>query len=85
MRRRRDSDRRWLTWSITDRYGIDHVGLGSEFFEGESCVRFERFFRRRYPAIVGNYTTTIAKVMGGNFLRVHRGSGVTNHSVRMVM
>jgi membrane dipeptidase len=84
---------------VADRCGIDHVGLGSDFFEGESWVRFERFFRRRYPAIVGNYTidtvyvegfgraddypalpaalrrrgfteADIAKVLGGNFLRV---------------
>lgn len=84
---------------VADRYGIDHVGLGSDFFEGEFWVRFERFFRRRYPAIVGNYTidtvyvdgfcraddypalsavlrrrgfaeSDIAKVLGGNFLRV---------------
>ena len=84
---------------VADHWGIDHVGLGSDFFEGESWVRFERFFRRRYPAIVGNYTidtvyvdgfcraddypalpaalrrrgfseTDIAKVLGGNFLRV---------------
>lgn len=84
---------------IAERWGIDHVGLGSDFFEGESLIRFERFFRRRYPAIVGDYTLDtiyaqgfgcvddlpllrpalrrrgftdpeIAKVLGGNFLRV---------------
>jgi len=84
---------------VADRCGIDHVGLGSDFFEGESWVRFERFFRRRYPAIVGDYTidtvyvegfsraddypallaalrrrgfaeADVAKVLGGNFLRV---------------
>ena len=41
---------------IAERWSIDHVGIGSDFFEGESWIRFERFFRRRYPAIVGNYT-----------------------------
>ena len=41
---------------IADLVGIDHVGIGSDFFEGESPIRFERFFRRRYPAIVGRYT-----------------------------
>ena len=84
---------------IAERWGIDHVGLGSDFFDGESLIRFERFFRRRYPAIVGDYTldtiyaegfgcvddlpalraalrrrgfadADIAKVLGGNFLRV---------------
>ncbi|HEX7075538.1 MAG TPA: membrane dipeptidase [Hyphomicrobiaceae bacterium] len=84
---------------VGERFGIDHVGIGSDFFEGESFIRFERFFRRRYPAIVGSYTmetvytegfeaiddfallpqalkrrgftdAEIAKVLGGNFLRV---------------
>jgi membrane dipeptidase len=84
---------------VADRWGVDHVGLGSDFFEGESWVRFERFFRRRYPAIVGDYDINtvyvegferandypalpaalrrrgfgeadIAKVLGGNFVRV---------------
>lgn len=41
---------------IADLVGVDHVGVGSDFFEGESPIRFERYFRRRYPAIVGNYT-----------------------------
>ena len=39
-----------------DKMGIDHVGIGSDFFEGESIVRFEKFFRRRYPEVVGHYT-----------------------------
>ena len=29
------------------------------FFEGESPIRFERFFRRRYPAIVGYTIDTV--------------------------
>jgi membrane dipeptidase len=40
---------------VADKFGVDHVGIGSDFFEGESWVRFERFFRRRYPSIVGHY------------------------------
>lgn len=84
---------------VAEKFGIDHVGIGSDFFEGESWVRFERFFRRRYPSIVGRYAmdtvyaegfgivdhfvdlpgalrrrgfadADIAKVLGGNFLRV---------------
>jgi len=84
---------------MADHFGIDHVGIGSDFFEGESEVRFERFFRRRYPSIVGRYSIDtvyaegfgivdhfgglpdalrrrgfgepdIAKILGGNFLRV---------------
>ena len=87
---------------VAERFGIDHVGIGSDFFEGESWVRFERFFRRRYPSIVGRYTidtvyaercgivddfaglpdalrrrgfgeADVAKVLGGNFLRVFEG------------
>lgn len=40
---------------VAERFGVDHVGIGSDMFEGESYVRFERFFRRRYPEIVGGY------------------------------
>ncbi|MGF7159891.1 membrane dipeptidase [Rhodoligotrophos appendicifer] len=40
---------------VAERFGIEHVGIGSDMFEGESYVRFERFFRRRYPEIVGQY------------------------------
>jgi membrane dipeptidase len=40
---------------VADKFGVDHVGIGSDLFEGESWVRFERFFRRRYPSIVGQY------------------------------
>ncbi|MBV9784561.1 MAG: membrane dipeptidase [Acidisphaera sp.] len=84
---------------VADRWGIDHVGIGSDFFEGESLIRFERVFRQRYPSIVGEYTIDtvyaegfervddfavlpaalrsrgfaeceVAKVLGGNMLRV---------------
>lgn len=84
---------------VAEKFGIDHVGIGSDMFEGESFVRFERFFRRRYPSIVGGYDMDtvyakgfgvvddfaampdalrrrgfaeddVAKVLGGNFLRV---------------
>jgi membrane dipeptidase len=44
------------------------VGIGSDFFEGESPIRFERYFRRRYPAIVGHYT--IDTVYAEGFERV---------------
>lgn len=40
---------------VAENFGIEHVGIGSDMFEGESYVRFERFFRRRYPEIVGGY------------------------------
>jgi membrane dipeptidase len=49
---------------IAERWGIDHVGIGSDFFEGESWICFERFFRRRYPAIVGKYTMVTIYVEG---------------------
>jgi membrane dipeptidase len=44
--------------------GIDHVGIGSDFFDGESLVRFERFFRRRYPDTVRHYTVDTVYVDG---------------------
>jgi membrane dipeptidase len=39
-----------------DLIGVDHVGIGSDFFEGESLVRFEHLFRVRYPDVVRHYT-----------------------------
>ncbi len=41
---------------VADLVGVDHVGIGSDFFEGESLVRFERFFRVRYPDVIRHYT-----------------------------
>jgi membrane dipeptidase len=49
---------------IADLVGIDHVGIGSDFFDGESLVRFERFFRRRYPDTVRDYTINTVYVDG---------------------
>jgi membrane dipeptidase len=49
---------------IADLIGIDHVGIGSDFFEGESPIRFERYFRRRYPAIVSHYTIDTVYAQG---------------------
>ena len=49
---------------VADRFGVDHVGIGSDFFEGESRVRFERFFRRRYPSIVGQYNIDTVYAQG---------------------
>lgn len=53
---------------VADLVGVDHVAIGSDFFEGESPIRFERYFRRRYPAIVGHYT--IDTVYAEGFERV---------------
>ena len=41
---------------LADLVGVGHVGIGSDFFEGESEVRFERFFRVRYPEVIRHYT-----------------------------
>jgi len=49
---------------VADLVGIDHVGIGSDFFEGESPIRFERYFRRRYPAIIGHYTIDTVYAQG---------------------
>lgn len=49
---------------VADLVGIDHVGIGSDFFDGESLVRFERFFRLRYPEIVREYTIDTVYVDG---------------------
>ena len=49
---------------VADLVGIDHVGVGSDLFEGESEVRFEMFFRLRYPDIVRHYTKDTAYAEG---------------------
>ena len=49
---------------VAELVGVDHVGVGSDFFEGESPIRFERYFRRRYPAIVGRYTIDTVYAQG---------------------
>lgn len=41
---------------VADLVGVEHVGIGSDLFEGESEVRFERFFRIRYPEVIRQYT-----------------------------
>ena len=40
---------------VADLVGVDHVGVGSDFFESESPVRFHAFFRVRYPEVFGDY------------------------------
>ena len=40
---------------VADLVGVDHVGIGSDFFESESPVRFHAFFRVRYPEVFGEY------------------------------
>jgi membrane dipeptidase len=41
---------------VAELVGVDHVGIGSDFFEGESLVRFEHLFRVRYPDVIRHYT-----------------------------
>lgn len=55
---------------VAELVGIDHVGVGTDFFEGESDVRFEKFFRLRYPEVVGGYTRRTVYARG--FDRVAR-------------
>ena len=49
---------------VADLVGVDHVGIGSDFFEAESPIRFERFFRTRYPDLIRNYTLETVYVEG---------------------
>ncbi|MBM3542110.1 MAG: hypothetical protein FJX51_08685, partial [Alphaproteobacteria bacterium] len=49
---------------VADLVGVDHVGIGSDFFEAESLIRFERFFRTRYPELIRNYTLDTVYVDG---------------------
>jgi membrane dipeptidase len=77
---------------VAERVGIDHVGVGSDFFEGESVIRFERFFRRRYPAVVRNYTIDTVYAEGfetvGDFAALPdalRSRGFSEEDVRKVL
>ena len=49
---------------VAEHMGVDHVGIGSDFFEGESLVRFERFFRVRYPEVTRHYTLDTVYAQG---------------------
>ncbi|MGH6953873.1 MAG: dipeptidase [Alphaproteobacteria bacterium] len=49
---------------VANLVGIDHVGIGSDFFEAESAVRFERFLRARYPEAVRGYSLDTVYVDG---------------------
>lgn len=40
---------------VAQHFGIDHVGIGSDIFEAESPLRYECFFRVRYPEVVRGY------------------------------
>lgn len=41
---------------VADLVGVDHVGIGTDFFEGESRVRIDGLFRVRYPDVLRHYT-----------------------------
>ena len=59
--------------------GIDHVGIGSDFFESESEIRFARF-TRSYPAATGVYTSPArctSRASNGSTPPAHRGAGAT--------
>lgn len=65
---------------VADLVGIDHVAVGSDFFEGESDVRFERFFRVRYPDVVRNYT--LPTVYADGFSQVSHFPRLTERLLR---
>jgi len=77
---------------IGDLAGIDHVGIGSDFFDGESLVRFERFFRLRYPEVIRNYTIDTVYVDGlgtvDDFPRITdalEGRGFSESDIRKIL
>ena len=53
---------------VADLVGIDHVGIGSDFFESESPVRFHAFFKVRYPEVFSEYD--LSNVYFDEFKRV---------------
>lgn len=77
---------------VADLVGVQHVGIGSDFFEGESEVRFERFFRVRYPEVIRQYTLETVYVEGFDgvacFPRLTEGllrRGLTEEEVRKIL
>ena len=40
---------------VVNLIGINHVGIGTDFFESESPVRFNSFFKLRYPEVFCKY------------------------------
>jgi len=65
---------------VGDVIGIDHVGIGTDFFESESEIRFARF-ARSYPAATGVYTSP-ATVYVEDFERIDRFPRLTEALVR---
>jgi membrane dipeptidase len=65
---------------VAERAGVETVGIGSDLFEGESPVRFERFFRVRYPDVIRHYT--IDTVYAHGFTRVDEFPQLTEALVR---
>lgn len=65
---------------VAERAGAEAVGIGSDLFEGESPVRFERFFRVRYPDVIRHYT--MATVYAEGFTRVDDFPRLTEALVR---
>ena len=53
---------------VADLIGVDHVGIGSDFFESESPVRFHAFFKVRYPEVFSEYE--LSNVYFDEFKRV---------------
>ena len=53
---------------VGDLIGVEHVGIGSDFFESESPVRFHAFFKVRYPEVFDAYD--LSNVYFDDFKRV---------------
>jgi membrane dipeptidase len=65
---------------VAERAGVETVGIGTDLFEGESLVRFERFFRVRYPDVIRHYTMETVSAEG--FTRVDDFPRLTEALVR---
>ncbi|MBV9245033.1 MAG: membrane dipeptidase, partial [Methylobacteriaceae bacterium] len=71
---------------LADKAGIDHIGIGSDFFGGPTPVGLEDV--SRFPFLLaelirrGWSDDSIAKIAGGNFVRAFRAVERASKSLR---
>lgn len=49
---------------VADKFGIDHVGIGTDIFEGKNPTLWRATTKRRYPDVVGSFEHHTLHVQG---------------------